>query len=297
MSVPLPSAYKYDLAVSFASEQRGIAAPLAGWLDASGYSIFYDEFQEGELFGEYLSLELRKIYADESRYCLIILSKKYLEKPWTKLEREAAISEFSKRKGDYILCLKIDDVELPGLPSDIAYLTLDKFGIDGVYKLLLEKLGPPHHDHQLSNLDEKDRQLARNVIEACFRRSIYSRMASEISLRAMYDSIGKAIAAMQRLTPRIDNPALQFTCGEIINALDDIDRVRTKSDAQVSNNLQPQLGRLIDDRKQKIVRLLLEIRRAAQIPMQLPFALNTDDFFSPADEPPAIPPGEASSRG
>jgi hypothetical protein len=105
-------------------------------------------------------------------------------------------------------------------------------------------------------------------------------MDSEISLEAMFASIGKALGELQQIAPRIEDQALQFVCGEIINALDAIDRVQKESSARVSNHLEPHLRKMIDENKMRIVRLLLEIRRAAQIPMQLPFALRTDHFFS-----------------
>jgi hypothetical protein len=113
-------------------------------------------------------------------------------------------------------------------------------------------------------------------------------MGSEINLRAMYDSIGKALGDLQRITPRIHDQALQFACGEIIRSLDEMERVHSHSDAGVSNHLPAELREKIDQNKQKVVRLLLEVRRAAKIPMQLPFALRTDHFWGAdqADEPP-----------
>jgi hypothetical protein len=113
-------------------------------------------------------------------------------------------------------------------------------------------------------------------------------MDSEIDLRAMYDSIGKTIGELQNLTPNIHDPTLQYSCLEIIRALDEIERVKRQSDAGVSNFLSPDLRTHIDQKKLVIVRLLLEIRRAADIPMQLPFALRTDHFyrFEQADEQP-----------
>ena len=278
--------YKYDLAISFASEQRALAAHFATKLDASGYSIFYDEFHQAELWGQDLSVILGKIYSEEARYCLILLSKEYLEKPWTNHERRFAISQFIKDRSDYVLCLKIDDVDLPGFPSVMAYVTFGDNDEDEVYKRLLQKLGNPNHANQLSHLSPSDRKLAKDVIAACFRRAIYSRMDSEINLSAMYESIGMAIGKLLRIVPRIDDQALQFVCGEIINALDSIDRVQNMSRAGVSNHLDLHLRQEIDQNKMRIVRLLLEIRRAAQIPMQLPFSLRTDHFFSGADEPP-----------
>ena len=282
--------YKYDLAISFAGEQRNLAEIFARRLDASGYSIFYDEFQQAELWGRDLSVALGNVYSREARYCLIVLSTDYVAKPWTNHERQNAISEFIRRRSEYILVLKIDEVDLPGFPSLIGYISFDRFGEDGIYKLLLQKLGRPNHANMLSHLDSNDTERAREIIEACFRRAIYTRMDSEINLSSMYASIGNALGQLQRITPGIHDQSLQFACGEIIRALDEIDRAQLKSDAGVSNHLPTDLRKNIDQNKQKVVRLLLEIRRAAKIPMQLPFALQTDHFWGDdqANQPPRV---------
>ena len=61
----------------------------------------------------------------------------------------------------------------------MGYISLDKFDVDAIYGLLLQKLGPPNHEQQLSHLREADVILARDVIRVCFRRAIYTRMDSE----------------------------------------------------------------------------------------------------------------------
>ena len=251
--------YKYDLAISFAGEQRPLADVFARRLDASGYSIFYDEFQQAELWGRDLSIALGEVYSREARYCLIILSADYVTKPWTNHERQGAISQFIQHRTDYILCLKVDDVELPGFPSIIGYVAFDRYGADAAYKLLLQKLGRPDHANQLSHLDFNDAARAQEIIEACFRRAICTQMDSEINLRAMYDSIGNTLGKLQHITPRIHDQALQYACVENIQALDDIDRVQVCSDAGVSNHLSSDLRTRIDHNKQRVVRLLLEI--------------------------------------
>jgi hypothetical protein len=121
--------------------------------------------------------------------------------------------------------LKVHDVDLPGYPSVMGYISLDDFGEQGVYKLLLEKLGAPSHEGELSSLGEHDSQLAREIIEACFRRAIYTRMDSEISVPEMCHSIGRALQMLQRICPRVQDQALQWACNEIIRALDEIQRL------------------------------------------------------------------------
>jgi hypothetical protein len=280
--------YKYDLAISFAGEQRELAESLATKLDAAGYSIFYDKFEAAELWGQDLTIALGDVYSREARYCLVILSKEYITKAWTNLERQNALSRFIRDRQNYILCVKVHDVELPGLPSIIAYVALDQYGEEGIYRLLLTRLGDPKHSDQISVLQQSDRDIAGEVIQACFRRAIFTRMASEIKLEAMYSSIGRSLGIVQSLIPRIRNQALQLACLEIVGALDAIERTQLESKVQVSVDLPPEMQAEIDKNKMKIIRLLLEIRRAAKIPMQLPFALQIGHFFSQkeADSPP-----------
>jgi sporulation protein YlmC with PRC-barrel domain len=104
----------------------------------------------------------------------------------------------------------------------------------------------------------------------------------------MYDSIAKSLGEVQSITIRIHDQVLQRLCVEIIRGLDEIERTQRGSEVTYSNFLRPDLAEFIDDRKLRIVKCLLEIRRMAKIPMQLPFALRTDHFWSgdQADAPP-----------
>ena len=45
---------KYDVALSFAGEDRQYAKELADLLDAGKYSVFYDEYELAKLWGENL---------------------------------------------------------------------------------------------------------------------------------------------------------------------------------------------------------------------------------------------------
>src|SRR5262245_8541804 len=156
--------YQYDLALSFAGAERELANRLATRLDAAGYSIFLDDFYQAELWGRDLSVALADVYGHDARFCLILLSDEYLQRAWTTHERRHAISSFISERDDYILCLKIDEIELPGFPSAIGYISLNRFPEDEIYKLLLQRLGPPNHEGQLSTLHAEDITLARAII-------------------------------------------------------------------------------------------------------------------------------------
>lgn len=280
--------FKYDLAISFAGEQRQIAEALAKKLDAAGYAVFYDRFEAAELWGRELTSALGRAYAEDARYCLILASNEYVAKAWTNLERQNALGRFIQSRGDYVLCVKIHPVVLPGLPSVIAYVDYDGNGTDGIYKLLLQKLGRPDHAEQLGKLSSEDTTRAREIVEACFRRAVFTRMDSEIGLDAMYQSLGDSLGRVQRIVAKVIDPSLQRNGLEIVRELDAIERTRSKGRSGMSNHLPSETKSSLDERKRNIVRLLLEIRRAARLSMQLPLDLETDHFYS-AEEANAPP--------
>lgn len=271
---------KYDLAVSFAGEQRCIAEYFARRLDASGYAVFYDEFAQAELWGSDLSQKLGRVYERQARHCLIIVSKEYVSKAWTNLERQNALARFMNDHSDYILCVRTDETRLPGLPAVIGYLDLNKLGEAEIYRLLLSKLGNPEDHSVASRLNEEDRGLAARIVHACYKRSVFTRMGSEIHIPAMLASLKGSMHLVQRLAPLISNHELQFNTLEIVSAIDSIERSLQGTPTAMSDRLSSSLIAELDEQKTRIVRLLLRIRRAASLAIQLPITLETNHFYS-----------------
>jgi len=56
-------------------------------------------------------------------------------------ERRSAQERMLKERGnEYILPIKADDAELPGMPSTLGYVSLRELGVDKIADLLLKKL-------------------------------------------------------------------------------------------------------------------------------------------------------------
>ncbi len=115
---------KYDVALSYASEDRYYVKEVAEILRDSGVKVFYDEFEESNLWGKNLYTYLRSIYKKEARYTIIFCSANYAKKLWTNHERESAQERAFKENSEYILPARFDDTEIPGLQSTIAYINL-----------------------------------------------------------------------------------------------------------------------------------------------------------------------------
>jgi hypothetical protein len=133
--------YKYDVAISFASPQRPLAEQLAQRLKSEGFEVFYDADYQEELWGKDLSTFFEQIYHKQSRYCVIFVSHAYLSREWTNFERQNAVARSIQERGnEYILPVKIDAVDLPGVPNTIGYLSINRYPIDRVAKILIAKL-------------------------------------------------------------------------------------------------------------------------------------------------------------
>jgi hypothetical protein len=66
--------YEYDIAFSFAGEDRKHAESIAGLLKQSNVTVFYDLYEEAHLWGKDLYQHLSMVYRDRARYCLVFLS-------------------------------------------------------------------------------------------------------------------------------------------------------------------------------------------------------------------------------
>jgi len=103
--------------------------------------VFYDEFQEDDLWGKNLYDYLTEIYRDKAKFCVVFASKHYAAKVWTNHERMAAQARAIKNLGEYILPLRLDDTEIPGLLDTVAFIDLRRRSMDNVVASVLKKLG------------------------------------------------------------------------------------------------------------------------------------------------------------
>jgi hypothetical protein len=133
--------YKYDVALSFAGEDREHAEALAGILRENRLRVFYDDYEQARLWGTNLYEELYNVYANDARYCVVFVSTPYLEKMWTIHERRSAQDRvLRERHGEYLLPVQVDDAKLTAMPGNIAYLDLRKLSVQRIAHLFMQKL-------------------------------------------------------------------------------------------------------------------------------------------------------------
>lgn len=117
-------ARSYDVALSFAGEDRAYVAQVAARLQSAGIRVFYDEYEKVSLWGKDLYVHLRDVYQNAAEYTVMFISQYYAQKLWANHERQSAQARAFIESREYILPARFDDTIIPGLTSTIGYIDL-----------------------------------------------------------------------------------------------------------------------------------------------------------------------------
>lgn len=148
---------KYHIALSFAGEDRDYVEAVAVKLRSSGVDVFYDKFEEEDLWGKDLYEHLSKIYKDQALYTVMFVSDDYINKSWGSHERKSAQARAFTESREYILPALFDvTVEVPGLLKTTGYIDLSKKSPEELAELIIKKLNKSgvELDSQFSYSDE-----------------------------------------------------------------------------------------------------------------------------------------------
>ena len=131
---------KFDVAISFAGEDRELAEKIATILKKKQVSVFYDSFEKADLWGKNLYDYLSSVYGEKSKYCVMLLSEHYEKKLWTNFERKSAQARAFRENREYILPIKIDDTKITGIHETIGYLDIKSHTVEEIVELIMIKL-------------------------------------------------------------------------------------------------------------------------------------------------------------
>ncbi len=199
----------FDIALSFAREDRAIAKELAQSLKDRGLKVFYDDEEQAELIGENLFEYLTDIYQNRASHCVVLVSTNYVRRRWARLEWRAAqsraLEQFDKA---YILPVRIDESELPGLLPTTGYLSLEKRSVDEIAELLAKKV------QKAAELNSVYR-----IADAAFQRGDFDRVI-ELLGELKFQSVLKKNHGAYRL---LADSRLKI--GDVLGALGDYEEI------------------------------------------------------------------------
>ena len=162
--------YDWDVCLSFAGEDREYVEEVADGLRDEGIRVFYDRYEQVKLWGKDLYEHLDDVYRNTARYCIMFVSSRYAKKLWTNHERKSAQARAFRENAEYVLPVRFDDTEVPGLPETVGYIDLSHIEANELVQMIIQKLGgrqarnffPPKPDRlfdALSVEDEEDRDI------------------------------------------------------------------------------------------------------------------------------------------
>jgi hypothetical protein len=134
--------FDYDVALSFAGEDREYVDKVAEILREMGIQVFYDKYEEIDLWGKNLYTHLDDVYQNKSKYCVMFISKYYKEKLWTNHERESAQARAFEGREEYILPARFDNTEIPGIRKTTGYINLSNLSAEEFAYKIAKKVKP-----------------------------------------------------------------------------------------------------------------------------------------------------------
>lgn len=119
----MPQLTTYDVALSFAGEQRLYVKKVKDYLTSKGLSVFYDEDNVADMLGRNLVDYFQHQFTNNAQFCAAFISKEYVAKVWTNAER-GHIQARNLVDNGYLLPIRFDRTPLPGLPDTIGHVSV-----------------------------------------------------------------------------------------------------------------------------------------------------------------------------
>lgn len=140
----------YDFALSFAGADRDVAENIFNRLSKEEVEVFYDKNEQHRILAKNVEEYLAPIYKSEAQFIIILLSKEYPKKIWTKFESE----QFKARFGEgTIIPILLDDTTFGFFDetSRLGGLTLDRGQdipqqIECIVSVMLKKLSDSNQE-------------------------------------------------------------------------------------------------------------------------------------------------------
>jgi hypothetical protein len=117
--------FEFDIAVSFAGENRSLVNFVVEmWRDLD-ISVFYDRHYEDNYLGMLWSERFEEIFRKKSRIVVAFLDNHHKNKVWPTFERDCFVSRAAQ--GD-VIPIFLDDTAFPGISRDTVGIVFNLFG-------------------------------------------------------------------------------------------------------------------------------------------------------------------------
>lgn len=107
---------EWDIAISFAGENRDLAKFIAEKLRELDVSVYFDEYYETNYLGKRLGEQFEAVFSKGARYVVCLLDKNHKDKIWPTFERDT----FTHRvKENAVIPIYLDNEKFVGISADL----------------------------------------------------------------------------------------------------------------------------------------------------------------------------------
>lgn len=130
--------FLHDFAISYAGEDKFHADEIYKRIKekSQSYSIFFAPYEKDILVGQD-GETLFEILFSKCKEVIVLLSENYKHKKWTRYEWDIILE---RNKENRFIPIKLDDVKILGMPSNIIYETITGANYDEIAVLCIKKL-------------------------------------------------------------------------------------------------------------------------------------------------------------
>ncbi|MFX0200953.1 MAG: TIR domain-containing protein [Candidatus Hodarchaeota archaeon] len=132
--------FDYDVAISYASEDRPLALKIASACKRKNLTTFMDTLKTAELAGKDLVGELSRIYQTKAQLFVPVVTAAYLRKCWTSYEAQLAFARAMVDSFGFIVPVTTHDLILPRFGRNVVYIDLRKTKLCDLANTLKDKL-------------------------------------------------------------------------------------------------------------------------------------------------------------
>ena len=156
--------FEFDIAISFAGEQRSIAEKVEKLIGSAGIRCYYDRKYAVESWGEDVAPYFADAFRNRARHYLVLWSKEYSVKQWPRFElSQAILRAINERHYSYILPVPLDATPRPIELDGLIWLPVRDWTADAIAKLVMEKLRLPAPNQRAPVTRDSPRELGRQA--------------------------------------------------------------------------------------------------------------------------------------
>lgn len=126
---------RFDVAISFAGENRELARYISQKLKEMDVEVYFDEDYEVSYLGKQLSDEFPKVFSSGSRYVLCLLDRHHQQKIWPTFERDVFLPRV---KDNQVLPVYLDSTIFVGIPNDLRGFRLSWVPTDLFWRQIVD---------------------------------------------------------------------------------------------------------------------------------------------------------------